>query len=499
MTAFPSPPVPDPMSSTVPNSTVPEGSTERWKDKKRYLWLIGLVVPSFAFAGVGLWAATGWTVWLWIGPIIVLGIVPAIDLVAGLDGANPPDDVIEALENDRYYRWITYLFLPIQYAGFLGAMYLIAGGTPFGLAELTLAGKIGLAATIGTIGGVGINTAHELGHKREANERWLAKIALAQVAYGHFYIEHNRGHHVRVATPEDPASSRMGENFYQFWPRTVVGSLRSAWHLEQKRYARKKTHPFHLGNDVLNSWLMTAVLWGALVAWLGPVLLPFLVLQAVIGFSLLEAVNYLEHYGMLRQKVGTGERQRYERVDPSHSWNSNNIATNVLLYHLQRHSDHHANPTRRYQTLRDFEESPVLPTGYSGLILLALVPPLWRRVMDPRVVAHFDGDVSRANIVPRKRERIIARYAPQLAERRAAEAAEAAVREDVTPGVVVGEEVLAARCPGCGYTYEVEVGNELEGFAAGTAWADIPDDWCCPDCGVREKVDFVPLSSAEVA
>ncbi|WP_308116780.1 fatty acid desaturase [Nocardioides sp. TRM66260-LWL] len=485
-------------SAGIPNSTVPAGSTERWKDKKRYLWLIGLVVPSLAFAAIGLWAATGWTALLWLGPIIVLGVVPAIDLVAGLDRSNPPDDVIEQLENDRYYRWITYLFLPIQYAGFVTAMWLIAtdGG---GLGDLTLLGKIGLAASIGTIGGIGINTAHELGHKREENERWLAKIALAQVAYGHFYIEHNRGHHVRVATPEDPASSRMGENFYQFWPRTVLGSLKSAWHLEQKRYARKHTHPFHLGNDVLNAWLMTAVLWGALMVWLGVGIAPFLVLQAVIGFSLLEVVNFMEHYGMLRQKVGSGERQRYERVDPSHSWNSNNIATNVLLYHLQRHSDHHANPTRRYQTLRDFEESPVLPTGYAGMIVLALVPPLFRRVMDRRVLDHFDGDISRANLMPRKRERLIAKYAPHLAALEAERAAAVGpVREDVTPGAVA-DEVLAARCPGCGYTYEVEVGNELEGFAAGTAWSEIPDDWCCPDCGVREKVDFVPLNNVEVS
>ena len=238
----------------------------------------------------------------------------------------------------------------------------------------------------------------------------MSKIALAQSFYGHFYIEHNRGHHVRVATPEDPASARLGENFYQFWPRTVVGSLRSAWRLEKRRYARKKTHPFHVGNDVLNAWLMSLVLWGALVAWLGVGLLPYLVVQAIVGFSLLEVVNYMEHYGMLRQKVGVGERQRYERVDPSHSWNSNNIATNVLLYHLQRHSDHHANPTRRYQTLRDFEESPVLPTGYAGMIVLALVPPVWRRVMDPRVLGHFGGDVTLANLQPAKRERLLAKY-----------------------------------------------------------------------------------------
>ena len=478
------------MSSTIPNSTVPAGSTEAWKDKKRYLWLIGLVVPSLAFIAFGGYALTGWGAWLWLGPVVILGIVPAIDLIAGLDRSNPPDDAIEALENDKYYRWITYLFLPIQYAGFIGAFYLVGGGTPFGIEPLGVVDKIGLAISIGAIGGIGINTAHELGHKREANERWLAKIALAQVFYGHFYIEHNRGHHVRVATPEDPASSRFGENFYEFWPRTVGGSLKSAWHLEKKRYARKKTHPFHLGNDVLNAWLMSVVLWGGLVAWQGPGVLPFLVVQAVVGFSLLEVVNYMEHYGMLRQKVGDGKRQRYERVDPSHSWNSNNIATNVLLYHLQRHSDHHANPTRRYQTLRDFEESPVLPTGYAGMIVLALFPPIWRRVMDKRVIAHFDGDLSRANLHPRKRDRILAKHPVPVHE-------ETVAVDDSAHSFT--EEVLAARCPGCGYTYEVAAGNELEGFAAGTAWADIPDDWCCPDCGVREKVDFVPLAPSEAA
>jgi alkane 1-monooxygenase len=387
-------------------------------------------------------------------------------------------------------------------------MMLVSGSTLWGLIDepMSLWQKIGIAVSIGCIGGIGINTAHELGHKREANERWLSKIALAQVFYGHFYIEHNRGHHVRVATPEDPASSRVGESFYAFWPRTVSGSLRSAWNLEKKRYARKDRHPFRLGNDVLNAWLMSVVLWGALIGWLGWEILPFLVLQAVVGFSLLEVVNYMEHYGMLRQKVGVGERQRYERVDPSHSWNSNNIATNVLLYHLQRHSDHHANPTRRYQTLRDFEESPVLPTGYAGMIVLALVPPLYRRVMDPRVLAHFDGDITRANISPRKREKVLANYAlPAAVPTDGGLDAGTVGRTDgglearsARTSTTVADEVMAARCPGCGFVYEVEAGCEHEGFAAGTAWHEIPDDWCCPDCGVREKVDFVPVEPASV-
>ena len=486
--------------------TVPEGTTDNWTDKKRYLWLMGLVVPSLGFIAVGTFAGTEWSPILWIGPIFILGVIPAIDLMTGLDQSNPPDDMIEALENDKYYRWITYLFLPLQYIVFIAGMSIIAGYNPvagaidlLGLTDwfrdnaaagytgdlgLSTLDKIGLAISIGAIGGIGINTAHELGHKREANERWLSKIALAQSFYGHFYIEHNRGHHVRVATPEDPASSRLGENFYQFWPRTVVGSLKSAWRVEKKRYARKNAHPFRIGNDVINAWLMSAVLFGGLIVAFGVEIAPYLVLQAIMGFSLLEVVNYLEHYGMLRQKVGTAGKERYERVNPSHSWNSNDIATNVLLYHLQRHSDHHANPTRRYQVLRDFKESPVLPTGYAGMIVLALFPPLWRKVMDKRVLDHFDGDLSLANIAPRKRAKYLAKYPVPVIEHNHF--------DDVTVQDFTGE-VLAAKCPGCSYVYEVAAGDEHEGFAAGTAWADVPSDWCCPDCGVREKIDFIPV------
>ena len=191
-----------------------------WRDRKRYLWPVALLMPMLPFVAVAGFAGTGLAVFLWIGPLVILGLVPLLDLVVGLDPSDPPDAVIDALGADRYYRWITFLFLPVQYAGFLVALaYLVR-------ADLTTSERIGLAVTIGFIAGLGINTAHELGHKREPVERWLAKVALAQSCYGHFYIEHNRGHHVRVATPNDPASSRMGENFYQFWPRTVLGSAR---------------------------------------------------------------------------------------------------------------------------------------------------------------------------------------------------------------------------------------------------------------------------------
>ncbi len=274
----------------------------------------------------------------------------------------------------------------------------VAGG-------LSTLDAIGLTCTVGVVSGIAINTAHELGHKREHLERRLSRVALAQSAYGHFYVEHNRGHHVRVATPEDPASARMGESFWAFLPRTVLGSLRSAWELERERLQRGGRGPWTPRNDILGAWAMTVVLFGALAAAFGAVVLPYLLAQAVLGFCLLEVVNYLEHYGLRRQRREDG---RYERTRPEHSWNSNSVASNVLLYHLQRHSDHHANPLRRYQALRHFDEAPQLPTGYAGMILLAAFPPLWRRVMDPLLLEHYGGDVSRANLTPRRRARMLA-------------------------------------------------------------------------------------------
>jgi alkane 1-monooxygenase len=372
-----------------------------WTDGKRYAWLLGIVVPLAPFFAYLYWSLTGIGAFWFIGPVLVFVIFPVLDFAIGHDSANPPDSVLKFLEQDRYYRWCTYVFIPIQYGGLIFACWIWGSG------DLDVVESLGLALTMGVVGGIAINTAHELGHKRASSEKWLSRVALAQTGYGHFFIEHNRGHHVKVATPEDPASSRLGESFWAFLPRTVIGSLRSAWGIEVARLDRLEERHFSRHNDVLTAWAMTAVLFGALALAFGPVVLPYLVFQAVIGFSLLEVVNYLEHYGLLRQKREDG---RYERCLPEHSWNSNNVASNVLLYHLQRHSDHHANPTRRYQALRHVNEAPQLPTGYAGMIVLAWFPPLWRRVMDPRLLEHYEGDVTRANVQPRKLGRVLGRY-----------------------------------------------------------------------------------------
>jgi alkane 1-monooxygenase len=385
------------------NASIPAGeqAATRWRDPKRYAWLLGLIVPTLPFLAWGLVHLTGVAAFWFYGPVLVFGIFPLLDLAIGMDARNPPDSVIKWLEGDRYYRWCTYLYLPIQYAGLAFACWLWSNG------QLSTIDSIGLALTVAMVSGIAINTAHELGHKRASIERWLSRVALAQSGYGHFFIEHNRGHHVRVATPEDPASSRLGESFYAFLPRTVIGSLRSAWELERVRLARLQRSPWTPRNDILGAWAMSLALFAGLLATFGVVVLPYLLLQAALGFSLLEVVNYLEHYGLLRAKRDDG---RYERTRPEHSWNSNSAASNVLLYHLQRHSDHHANPIRRYQALRHVDDAPQLPTGYAGMILLALIPPLWRRTMDHRVLAHYKGELTRANLRPGLGERLPKRF-----------------------------------------------------------------------------------------
>ena len=221
-----------------------------------------------------------------------------------------------------FYRAMVWAYVPLQMIGTVLGSW-IAATQPldwFGYAALVL--------TVGAINGIGIGTAHELGHKKETLDRWLSKIALAPSAYGHFFVEHNRGHHKRVATPEDPASARMGESFWAFLPRSVLGSWQSAWTLEQERLNKQGMRVWHSQNHNLQAWALTLLLFGALCGWLGWMALPFLLLQAVYAISMLEVVNYVEHYGLLRQKDTTG---RYVRCEPEHSWNSNHLVGNLML------------------------------------------------------------------------------------------------------------------------------------------------------------------------
>ena len=463
-------------------TTLNTAQDSAWTDAKRYLWLLSPMVPVLALSAMVLFHLSGWTWLAWGGPILVYGLIPLLDWLIGEDNSNPPESAVAGLERDTYYRVIVYAYIPAQFLATVYGAWLIAQG---GLSGWQIAGLI---FTVGTINGIAINTAHELGHKKESLDRWLAKLTLAPVAYGHFYVEHARGHHKNVATPHDPASSKMGETFWAFLPRTVFGSIRSAWSIEKERLARNGKSVWSLDNDNLQAWAMTVVFFGAIVAVLGVGVLPFLLLQAAFGASLLEVINYIEHYGLLRKKGADG---RYERCQPKHSWNSNHIVTNLFLYQLQRHSDHHANPTRRFQALRHFDESPQLPSGYASMLIPAYIPWLWFRQMDPLVAAHHKGDLTQANLYPPKREALMQRW-------------HQAPLGDGNPAVFPGGHapVPAAtaptaryQCTDCGYIYDESKGCPHEGFPAGTPWTRIPQTWACPDCAVREKPDFVALQA----
>ncbi|AXK64805.1 alkane 1-monooxygenase [Burkholderia sp. IDO3] len=378
-----------------------DGSASNWSDGKRYLWLLGALTITLPILAAQLALATGLHVFWWFGPLFAFGVIPVLDTLIGDDRDNPPETVVPQLERERYYRFIVYLATLVEYVAFFTCVWIV------GTHALTWYDYVGFALSLGAATGISINTAHELGHKTNRFERWLAKITLAPVAYGHFFVEHNRGHHVRVATAEDPASARYGESFWAFLPRTVTGSIRSAWRLEKARLERLGHSPWSWRNEVLHAWAMTVVVWAIAIAMAGRIVIPFLVIQAVYGASLLEVVNYVEHYGLGRRKLPNG---RYERCTPQHSWNSNHVVTNLFLYQLQRHADHHANPTRSYQALRHFDDSPQLPAGYATMILFAYVPPLWYRVMNPRVVAHYGGNMAQSNIKPSIRDRVLAQY-----------------------------------------------------------------------------------------
>ncbi|MFT4048139.1 MAG: alkane 1-monooxygenase [Solimonas sp.] len=234
-----------------------------WRDNKRYLWpLGGIIMLLVPIAGV-LYGATGWGGWWWLGPMVVYGLIPIADLFVGADASDPPEARVPSLEKERYYRWAEYMAVACEYVSVIwGAWTAVRGGLPW-------YDVFGLAITIAMVTGVSINTGHELGHKTDRLEQWLAKLALAPTAYGHFFVEHNRGHHVRVATPEDPASSRFGESFWSFLPRTMLGSLKSAWEIEARRLERNGQPVWSVRNHNLNAWAMTAALFSGLALWLG--------------------------------------------------------------------------------------------------------------------------------------------------------------------------------------------------------------------------------------
>lgn len=347
---------------------------------KKLGYLIPLILPLIL---VYRFELGGWH--LYGTAIFAFVILPIIDYFIGLDTSNVQKEHEQEIAEEFYYRFVTYVWAFVQVGLIIWAAYVIGTGKLQSTFEW-----IGFTLSFGIItGGIGITVAHELGHKKSAWERFLAKVLLMTVSYMHFYIEHNRGHHVTVATPEDPATSRKNENFYQFWFRSVFTGYLHAWKIELESLRRKGRAAVSVYNNMIWFAILPLILCAVLTAlssWLHSYfvwqIIPFFFAQSVIAFTLLELVNYIEHYGIERREISPG---RFERVNPLHSWNASHMISNFFLFQLQRHSDHHAYAHKRYQVLKHFDESPQLPFGYSTMILIALIPPLWFVLMNKRL------------------------------------------------------------------------------------------------------------------
>jgi alkane 1-monooxygenase len=368
-------------------------------DRKRHLWILSMLFPFILpMIGVLLFLQTDqeWT--LTVPLMIAYILIPILDWVIGEDDNNPPEELVPQLEADRYYLIINCLTVPLHMLTLVLSVWFVHAN------ELSLFGMLITAIVCGLSNGFAINTAHELGHKYKSPlSRNFAKIALAVPFYGHFTVEHNRGHHKWVATPEDPASSRLGESIYKFATRELWLTFIRGISLEKSRLARQKKSFWSTDNHVLQSYALSVIIQGSLVWFFGAMTVLFLVFHNVFAWFQLTSANYIEHYGLLRDQVS---ENRYESCKPHHSWNSNHSLSNLTLFNLERHSDHHANPTRSYQSLRDFPDIPRLPNGYFGMYLQAYFPWVWFKVMDQRVLSlpHVGGDLSKVNVDPAKAE-----------------------------------------------------------------------------------------------
>ena len=352
----------------------------RWRDA-------GFVLP-FGLAALP-WAATalaaaGWPAdaCAWLTLLVIFVVLPLLDRLLGIDAANLEGAQARHAESRIYFRVMTMLALPAWLA------VLAFSAWQFEALSLSYAGKLGWILSTGILGGVlAINPAHELIHKPTRLERAIGGILLTCVGYYGFKIEHIRGHHVHVATPEDASTARLGESVYRFVPRAIARNTARAWRLEAARLRRAGRSPWSPHNEMLGWTLLWVALLAGFAAWLGPGGAAFFVAQGLGAAASLEIINYIEHYGLARRQLAPG---RYERVTHLHSWNASQRLSNWLLFNLQRHSDHHERAWVRYPVLRHHDDSPQLPAGYATMFVLALLPPLWRRVMDPLARAAAD-------------------------------------------------------------------------------------------------------------
>ncbi|MBK9464218.1 MAG: alkane 1-monooxygenase [Chitinophagaceae bacterium] len=339
---------------------------------RAFKYLSPLIIYLGAFWS---FSTTGWQVWL---PIVWAWIIiPLAELLIKPVPSNMSAAEEELAKKERTYDFLLYFIVILQYS--LLIKFLLA----MSLDEMTGADIAGRIWVMGLLCGTfGINVGHELGHRVNTFEQVLAKALLLTSLYMHFFTEHNKGHHKRVATPEDPSSARYGEPVYTFYFRTIFFSYISAWHIANDEVRKKGKPVFSLYNEMVQySLIQLAFIAFIFFLFSGLVLLYFLA-AAMIGILLLETVNYIEHYGLQRKPTGDG---RYERAMPEHSWNSDHVIGRLMLFELSRHSDHHYLASRKYQVLRHHDASPQMPTGYPGMMILSLFPPAWFYVMNRRI------------------------------------------------------------------------------------------------------------------
>mgnify|MGYP003861431317 FL=1 len=312
--------------------------------------------------------------------ILAFVIIPSLELVFKPNALNLSENELQKASKNKLYDWFIYLIFPIQWVALLWFLYAIQEN---GLTSFETIGRI---SAYGMLCGVlGINVAHELGHRSKTHEKLMAKGLLLSTLYLQFYIEHNKRHHKNVGTPKDPTSARIGEWLPAFWYRSIVNVYLNAWRISNKECKRNYGSAFSLKNEMLIYQLLEIALVLTILMVFGLKVMLFYLAAAFIGAILLETVEYIEHYGLTRIKLN---EFRYEDTNPKHSWNSNHLIGRLFLFELSRHSDHHFKAYKKYPTLNNHQESPPMPTGYPGMMLLAAIPPLWFKVMNPKVKAH---------------------------------------------------------------------------------------------------------------
>lgn len=370
-------------------------------DPKRYLWLFaafwGFVPIAFMYTA----HATGNGLWIWGYFVFIFMVMPTLDKLMGPSSYNPPESAFVKMRDDSYYKWLArFTAISPFFSQLAGAWYIATYEPGYGV-------YFGFAWAAGWALGLSVNAAHEVGHKSGKIDHFFASLGLAPSFMGHFRIEHNNGHHIQVATPQDTATSRMGQNFYSFVLTELPGGFSRAWNIEKKRLSKKGILQFSLKNEVFRNALVSMLYYAVMIYVFGLVVLPFLLIAALMGNLLLSSANYIEHYGLKRAKLENG---KYERCQPHHSWNSNRYLSNLLVLHLERHSDHHAHAQRPYQCLRHFDEVPQLPSGYLPMFFRAWIPPWWFSLMDKRVADWAGGDMNKVMIQEGKEEEMFAKW-----------------------------------------------------------------------------------------